>query len=124
MIGNYDISPDMWRWLVTFVWQKNREIIIWWNQAKDEVSQSKFTVFDQSTWSKLRALGIDSVRRKEVMESDVFDVICLLSKNEQASEPLQKANNSFLDHSTKNLSSWHPEQIPFLRCKHLSGGKG
>lgn len=82
MTGNYDISPEMWRWLVTFVWQKNSEIVIWWNQGKDEVSQSKFIVFDQSTWSKLRALCIDSVRRKVVMESDVFDVICLLSKNE------------------------------------------
>lgn len=49
------------------------------------------------------------------MESDAFDVIYLLTKNEQASEPLQKANNSFLDHSSKNLSSWHPEPISFLR---------
>ena len=47
------------------------------------------------------------------MESDVFDVIYLLTKNEQASEPLQKTNNSFLDHSSKNLSSWHTKQIFF-----------
>lgn len=106
---NYDISPEMWRWLVTFVWQKNTEIIIWWNQDEDEDSQSNFTVFEQNTWSKLRALCIDSVRRKVVMESDAFDVIYLLTKNKQASEPLQKANNIFLDHSSKNLSSWHPE---------------
>lgn len=46
----------MWRWLVTFVWQKNTDVIIWWNQDEDEVSQSNFTVFDQNTWSKLRAL--------------------------------------------------------------------
>lgn len=72
----------MWRWLVTFVWQKNTEIIIQWNQGKNEVSQSNFTVFDQSTWSKLRALFIDSVKRKVVMESGAFDVIHLLTKNE------------------------------------------
>lgn len=45
------------------------------------------------------------------MESDVFDVIYLLRKNEQASELLQKANNSFLHHFSKNLSSWHQGQI-------------
>lgn len=112
---NYDISPEMWRWPVTFVCQKNTEITSWWNQGKDEVSQSNFTVLDQSTWSKLRALCIDAVRRKVAMESDVFDVTYLLTKNEQASEPLQKANNSFLDHSSKNLSSWHPEKIFLLR---------
>jgi len=49
------------------------------------------------------------------MESDVFVVIYLLRKNEKASEPLQKANNCFLHHSSKSLSSWHLEQIfPFL----------
>lgn len=101
---------------MTFVWQKNTEIVNWWSQGIDEISQSNFTVFDQSTQSKLRALCIDSVRRKVVMESDVFDVIYLLTKNEEASELLQKANNSFLDHSSKNLSSWHSEQVFFLRC--------
>ena len=99
--------------MTSHLWQKSTEIIIWWNQGKDEVSQSNFTVFDQSTWSKLRALCIDSVRRKVVMESDAFDVIYLLGKNEQASELLQKANNSFLDRSSKNLSSWHSEQFFF-----------